>query len=262
MQKHYVLNAAGLGDCFIRYFGLIPGQFQAWGKLASMKERTDCYIKAVLPVHNSAIIDFLRYHPFIDELQTMGYRPDWETWAVALEADGWTGLDEELIPYSQPPVYLGPGDEEWFSVTTKNYPYIVVHPYAGIPDRGLLDFLDFTDMPYPVFVIGGSSFRSEGVSSTYLDEFMPIGIKGSYTDLTGICNARRACMLIDRAEHFHGSFSAYAWAAIGCETPATIYLPDDYPNDDHTKLITKLGVKLRRRNTFPCLGYPSFIPNR
>lgn len=216
MEKIFVLAGGGLGDCFINYFNVgfvIPGN--PWNKLKALKESRECYIKAVLACHNDAIIDFVRYHPYIDELEILPYTALWDRYSETLEARGWINAAGYDVEISKPVIWQGPHDIDRLMQITNGKPYIVVHPTAGTPDRALTSYhVDHPSMP--TITIGVSD------------------------DL----NARLCALLTWNASLFVGTFSAYAWVASAAGVISRVYLPDDYLNDDHTAIARRVDMKI------------------
>lgn len=250
-MKAFLMLGGGLGDCFIRYFGLVPESYRSWGKLLALKKTQPCYIKAVLSTHNYAVFDFLRYHPCIDEFQFIPYAKGWECWADVFQAEGWQHLENCALSYEQPRLHVIRDDETWWQTLTHGKPYIVVHPFAGVGQRDLVSHLNYSQLDLPVFVIGGSSVRAIDSTSSYLVEMLPENDSPSVINLTGIANSRLACLLISRAAYFHGTMSAYCWAALSFGIPSTIYLPEEFVEDDYVKLLKRLNVTVRLPKEFP-----------
>lgn len=253
-MRAFILNGGGLGDCFIRYFGLISGVQPGWGKLAALKQSTSCYVKAVLAVHNSAIIDFLRYNPLIDEIQFMEYSQNWADWKEAFKLEGWEDVDSMELPWTCPAVFVNPGDETWWQQLTGGRPYAVVHPFGGMPLKCLPPDIDLSGFKLPVFVIGASSYRFYRGAGSYLPEVLSPDYKGNAVSLTGVCNSRLAALLVSRAASFHGTFSAYCWVAHAFGVPSVVYLPENYPLDDHVRLAQALGMRMKLFKDFPLLS--------
>lgn len=211
-----MLAGGGLGDCFINYFnvgGVIPGN--PWAKLQSIKQERDCYIKAVLCPHNSAIVDFLRYHPYIDEIEMRPYTARWDMYADDLKNAGWLNARDIDADETSSVIWQGPNDAEYLDRLTNGKPYTVIHPTAGSPNRALPWYASSVDGLNTIIIGGGGSL-----------------------------NARLCALLTWNASLFIGTFSAYAWVASAAGVISRVYLPDNYLNDDHTAIARRVDMPI------------------
>jgi len=72
-NKYYITGGGGLGDLIRHYLK----DDKRWGKLHALKEReADCFVRAILSVHNPQVEQFLRFNPHVDEVILRPWAPD------------------------------------------------------------------------------------------------------------------------------------------------------------------------------------------
>lgn len=138
MRKFYIHNGGGLGDHIDSYYAA-----RTWRALDKIKsEHPDVYIKAILYSANSAVPEFYRYHPLLDEQvffdihnNTNGqYRlPEFAVGYTPLaNSDLVKQYNRDDLPMTK--IYLS-AEEEDIVTSLRREPYICINPFAGAKER-------------------------------------------------------------------------------------------------------------------------------
>ena len=192
--KVYIPCGGGLGDVIQSYLASpdnhwiqsheVPDKFPTsdnylslwFRRLESFKfQNQDSSIIVKAMCHNPAITQLFQYHPFIDYTELIRYEDIGEWWRG--ECDGYKNIRyyksndddnrdyEEYIP-SEPVIYLSDSEYKYFnSIICK--PFVVIHPFAGLKHRAVLDEKDYINIIdrlideglFPI-VIGGTYKRN------------------------------------------------------------------------------------------------------
>lgn len=232
-DRFFALGGGGLGDFLIAYFGLIPGHYSGFLKAGNVTG----YKKLCITSHNPACIDVVRYDDRFNELEFLPYKPGPELKRALLEWGRDIG-DQDVPATDTPFVYPAHEDFDLFDecgiMDEPDFPFAVVHPWCNghriIPDPigPVGDQL--------TLVIGADNWRTWTTGAERKPE--RVRVADGVIDLTNVCNARQACLLIQYATEFHGGLSAYCWAAAAFETPSTIYCQAGLDND-YTRLLAR-----------------------
>lgn len=137
------------------------------------------------------------------------------------------------LPWTQPRLILTPDEQRLRDdLVTSGEPYVVLHPFAGDPDRSLLATLgltrlnqvinQITDQGWRVVVVGGSSLRLENRVTDLREHFE--STNPSVTNLVGK-PLRVQLAIASKAGRYLGSFSSFQCLAACMHTPMLILAP-------------------------------------
>lgn len=238
-ERYFALGGGGLGDFLIAYFGLIPGHNRAFLRAEAARLRGG-YTRAVITSHNPACIDILRFDSRFDSLEFLPYLPA-EVPALRRALSDWgRDLDEEKFPEDTEPFIYPDTVSDWAlfeQFGLENWldgEYAVFHPFAN-GKRVISE--PITPIPGLItLIIGADNIRTWGGGIQHMPE--PCEIADGVIDLRNICNARQACLLVERAKEFHGGLSAFIWAACAFGTDSRCYIPHGFENE-YTDLLKR-----------------------
>ena len=224
MKKYATVMGGGLGDVILSYLTLHPTY------LADLKRREpDSFVRvAAYTVNRNAVIEFLRFCPWIDELVVADWKGNYDEY-VADILDGFIDIDKLRSELKSiiPTIFLSPTEEQILSELTSE-PYVAFHPFAGTPERDwrggidLINVIDrICDAGQRVILLGGSSVRVEGCNVCSLREKLLYQRPG-LINLVNKYTVRLHASLATKAARFIGSVSCYNCAAAAMKVPSLL----------------------------------------
>lgn len=257
MGKLYLQVGGGAGDFIYKYF-----MSHEWQTLPVVKRFfSDCLITVVVATHNVSTAELIYTNPNIDSVLTYPWYPpghpkerSWkemvcgESYTEWIKANKIRKASEHRLEHK---VYLTES-ESLILNKIRQSPYVVIHPFAGLPHRGCLrhpfdnQYKCYPDYKYiqsanlliekgytPVFVgrtsyDGLDSLRNFSEDLPDTNELYPQAI-----NLINKCSFRLNVELTRNANGFIGSHSSMLSAAWTADTPSVYFYPS---RDEHGNL--------------------------
>lgn len=221
-MKFGIALKGGLGDLLLGY--LMPGSES--GYLAELKAaEPSAFVRCAIMSTASNGADFFSECPWFDEIIFADWDGEWRGFRDRA-LTGYSRIESAVRTWRQPPIFLK-ADETGFKA-----PYVVLHPFAGTPNRDwrgkvidikrLIDAL--CDAGLQVVLLGGNSLRRQGRQapvSTALTEQFDYERSG-LTNLINRASVRLQAYLTTRASCFIGTLSSYHCAALAVGIPAFV----------------------------------------
>lgn len=253
--------AGGLGDILMYYcegdLGYFKGIKQRW---------PDITTKVLTYSVSDQVHHLFAHHPFVDVHEHCpwpqgGISGPLETYALGHahpappNGGGWTWLskhDKSLYDLTsvRDPFYLDLGEAEVAAYLEERPPYVVVHPFAGSPDR---DLASRREINFPrmiraladnchVVLLGGSSYR--GDQARRIVESAELPWHANLTNLVNHCSVRLHAHVTSKASKFIGTVSAYNCVAQQYQVPSQLWTT---PRNAQLMRIEKNGVFMLMR---------------
>lgn len=244
-QAVHVKAGGGIGDFIYTYFRKKP-----WRLVENVKKKfPDVKVVAILTCHASAARELVELNPKIDAILTHDWKPPGHPqermWKELVKTEDIKKFaSREDIKEGKSTLYLSPTENKILA-EMKEEPYVVIHPFAGLPHRGCMPhpkdgkYKCFPDYKYievveqlqkqgmRVVILGRSERGRHGIRCH--DEFLDIqGPK--ITNLIDNASLRMSVAISREASGFVGSHSSMLSAAWTNSVPSVYFYPT---NDEH-----------------------------
>lgn len=229
--------AGGLGDILTNYLDGELGYFPALKRIgATTAVKMWCV--------NPAAPELFRHYPHVDLVLSepfalaAGKTDDFRAWAQAGERRFRLMSDPErtCATWERQPFYLSPEEATMAASIEALAPYVVVHPFAGRPERSLSaagvtrNVIKEAAKHYPVVVLGADSTRNDGRALTALTERFEINhpvlltfLMGNVVSLVNQFSIRLHAHVASRAARFIGSVSCFNSVAQACGVRSLVF---------------------------------------
>jgi hypothetical protein len=243
----HVTGGGGLGDLIYHYFCK-----RKWQLVAPIKKaHPEIRIVGVLTCHASPAPELIELNPHIDVVVTHPWYPPKhareQMWREVLKTEDInTFAGKHKIKPDGQKLYLSKHEQGVYQ-NLAGKPYILMHPFAGLPHRGCLphpkdgEYRCFPDYKYIELarrlndqgfnvVIVGYSEKARGGAARIHENFLDVDEPPGIVNLIDKASLRLSVQLARGARGFIGSHSSMLAAAWTNHVPSVFF----YPNvDDH-----------------------------
>ena len=243
----HIRASGGIGDFIYFYF-----KKPQWKLLTPVKKaHPDVETLAILTCHASAARELIELHPAIDAVLTHDWYPPghkkeymWKKLVVTQDIKQFA-KQGKINPQDNPQVYLSKTEKEILKKLQDDKPFVVIHPFAGLPHRGCRPhpkdgkYKCFPDYKYAeviqqlaqedinVIVLGKSERGHKGLRN--IDEMLDVSGKNIHNFIDQI-SLRLSVALTRAANGFIGTHSSMLSAAWTNKVPSVYFYPT---RDEH-----------------------------
>lgn len=254
MVHLHIQAGGGAGDFIFNYF-----TNKYWKALPEIKRLyPETTITCIAALHDSSSTELVTTNPHVDSIMIYPWYPPGHVkelaWKSLLSSrDLREFVDGHQIPaVADHRVYLTAREEEMLDAIRAVGPYVVMHPFAGLPHRGAFPhpydgkykcYPDYkyiesanllAEKGYQVFFIGRSNnCGSDALRCLVAEELvLPVGVNPNVRSLVNKLSIRMNVELVRNAQGFMGSHSSMLSAAWTNSVPSVFFYPayDEHGN--------------------------------
>ena len=257
MGNLYVHGGGGAGDFIYQYFNSY-----AWRCLPSvLSNYSDAFVTAIIQTHHPSLAELVYLHPAITAVTTYKwYMPGdpkerwWKAGVVGEELGAWAqsiNIKDGSRNGYEHKIYLTVAEENLLKEIKAAGPYVIMHPFAGLPHRGAFKhpydgkykcYPDYkyletatylAERGYKVYFVGRTATDGvETLRSFPEDIVLPKDCHPNIMSLVNKYSFRFNVEVVRRADGFIGSHSSMLSAAWTNDVPSIFFYPcyDEHGN--------------------------------
>lgn len=247
LQKVGLYGFGGMGDMFKWY--CLQGAQKGWEYLQPLKEKyPEIRTMALICSTNPHAIDLFTHDPYIDTVEYYPWpinkngnllQPGQLHLANVLNKRGYplmkiSNMQHLGLEPKKCIVHLSETDNKELAQATKEIePYVVMHPFASVTERQVIDLKQYNqlidsliqEVGYNVVILGKSYQRSfssqEGLTSYNKEETIQV-VNSRVFNLVNQTNARVAIKIVQKAAGFIGVHSCFSCIAAATKIPVVV----------------------------------------